>query len=217
MTATTTYPFAKAQKAAEYILQLLRPHCEKIHIAGSVRRMRPDVKDIEIVCIPKKEIKQSGLFPDFTEKITDRNFTEGLASITEIIILGSVEGRYMKIRTNSQLCPGIHLDLFMPQPSDYYRMYAIRTGSAEYAHHVIAAAWKRKGWVGVKDIGLRKINECNCKEDNAGKKTYSFKQEIINAELVPVWRSEAEFFAWLGINYIDPEYREYNKPVNEFL
>lgn len=202
------YHYIFAHKAADYILQLLKPHCERIHLAGSIRRIRPLVKDIEIVCLPKKELKQSDLFGD-AETITDRNFTEALATITDIVIVGNVEGRYMKIRTTSKNCPGICLDLFMPQPHDYYRIYAIRTGSAEYAQAYIAAAWKKKGWVGTPD-GLRKREECI-------EKSSTWHCVATNPTLPPVWDSEAAFFKWLGVEYADPEYRQLHKPINEAL
>jgi len=32
---------------------MLRPACERIEIAGSIRRLKPEVKDIEIVAVPK--------------------------------------------------------------------------------------------------------------------------------------------------------------------
>lgn len=210
------YPFVKAHKAACYIIDLLRPHCTRIHMAGSLRRMRPEVKDIEIVCQPKTEIKHEGLFQEEVH-IIDRNFTEALATITDIVIKGNVEGRYMQIRTNSKMCPGIYLDLFMPQQSDYFRQYAIRTGSAEYVQHVIAAAWKRKGWAGVKDLGLRKISECDCNtiETYRGQKIYTLKTEITSPTIPPAWISEWDFYNWLGLEYIDPEQRELHKPINE--
>lgn len=205
MTTETKYPYSKASKAASYIAELLRPHCTRLHIAGSIRRLRPEVKDIEIVCQPKKELKQSGLFPDYTQSITDRNFTEALAIITDIIILGNVEGRYMQIRTNSKICHGIKLDIFMPQPDDYYRIYAIRTGSVDYARHTIAAAWVKKGWVGtsnglrLKKESIEKVGGWVCEK---------------HPTLPPVWSNEGEFFTWLGLPYTDPEYRNY-KPLNE--
>lgn len=215
MTDTAQYTYGKANKAASYIIQLLQPHCQRIHLAGSLRRMRPQVKDIEIVCIPKKEVKQSGLFSDIKEEITDRNFIEALATITDAIIRGSAEGRYMQIKTNSKLCPDIYLDLFMPQPEDYYRIYAIRTGSAAYAQKVIAAAWKRKGWAGVKELGLRRRDQCDVKTDSQGKETFILKKDLVSITLPPAWKSEGEFFRWLDLAYTDPEYREYEKPLNE--
>lgn len=44
---------AQALAIAEKVKALLAPHCERIEIAGSIRRKKPDVKDIEIVAIPK--------------------------------------------------------------------------------------------------------------------------------------------------------------------
>jgi len=214
MNQQVKYPFAQAAKAADYILQLLKPHCNRIHIAGSIRRLRPDVKDIEIVCEPKKEFLQNGLFQDQGNWHTSKDFTEALMTISDLVLMGNVNGRYMKIRTNSKLCPGITLDLFMPQPDDYYRQYAIRTGSAEYAHNVIAAAWKRRGWAGVKDIGLRQISQCIAKIDGAGKGVYILNPQITNPEKPPVWNSEMELFSWLGLTYTDPEHRELNNHVN---
>jgi DNA polymerase/3'-5' exonuclease PolX len=213
MNAELRYPFHKAIKVANYIISLLQPHCVRIHLAGSLRRMRPDVKDIEIICEPKKEQRQSGLFPDITDEIIDRNFIEALATVTDIVLLGKPEGRYIKIKTSSKLCPGINLDLFMPQPDDYFRMYAIRTGSREYAANVLAHAWKRKGWCGVEGLGLRKVIECETRSDN-GKIVHKLKKDIAHPTLPPVWKSEAELFSWLGIEYKDPELREFTSPVN---
>ena len=35
------------------VLESLSPYCKVIDIAGSVRREKPEVKDIEIICVPK--------------------------------------------------------------------------------------------------------------------------------------------------------------------
>ena len=213
MTTEQTYPFNRAHKAASYILQLLMPHCEVIHVAGSIRRMKAEIKDIEIVCIPKREFIQKGLFTDVGDHLIIKDFTEALVTIQQTIIKGDINGRYMQMITASQLCPGIKLDLFMPAPEDYYRMLAIRTGSADYSRSVIAAGWIKKGWCGVKDLGLRKITQCNYLMIGE-KKHYRLKPGIENPELPPVWKSEGEFFAWLGVEYIDPEHRELHNPIN---
>ena len=97
----------------------------------------------------------------------------------------------------------------MPQPGDYYRIYAIRTGSAEYAHHILASAWLRKGWVGTKN-GLRKKEQCR-------KKGKTWECYVTDPALPPVWRNEFELFRWLGIQCIDPMQREFNQIVNTAL
>jgi len=45
----------KAKKIAEEVVVLLEGACEKIEIAGSIRRRKPEVGDIEILCVPKFE------------------------------------------------------------------------------------------------------------------------------------------------------------------
>jgi DNA polymerase/3'-5' exonuclease PolX len=44
-----------AQRIAEKIKGALAPFCDRIEIAGSIRRQRPEVGDIDIVCQPKGE------------------------------------------------------------------------------------------------------------------------------------------------------------------
>lgn len=204
MVTETTYDYAKALSCAMYIFRLLQPHCERIHVAGSIRRLKQDVKDIEIVCEPKKIDRSTDLFGG-TEKIPSHEFATALHTVTKEVIKGNIKGRYMQIITNSITCPDIKLDLFMPRTEDYYRQYAIRTGSAEYARHMIANAWSRKGWVGING-DLFKKNQCDVRIVS-GKKVYSQKASIKNPEQPPAWKSEAEFFAWLDIPYMEPQHR----------
>jgi DNA polymerase (family 10) len=44
-----------AQKIAETLKGLLEESCERIGIAGSIRRRKPEVGDIELLCIPRFE------------------------------------------------------------------------------------------------------------------------------------------------------------------
>ena len=43
----------KAKAIAEELKELLALACERIEIAGSIRRQKPEVGDIELLCIPK--------------------------------------------------------------------------------------------------------------------------------------------------------------------
>ena len=43
----------KAKAIAEKIKALLESSCERVTVAGSIRRQKPDVGDIELLCIPK--------------------------------------------------------------------------------------------------------------------------------------------------------------------
>lgn len=192
----------EAQNIARIIYDRLFIHSEKINIAGSIRREKPEVKDIEIVCQPKYiEGGQVDLFnPSAASLVISPGFVWELKLLGKVI-KGKPDGRYMQI----ELHQGINLDLFMPDPDDYYRQFAIRTGSADYAHRTIAAGWLKKGWCG-SDIGLRRIEDCDGIVDKLTNKRKWYCR-IPNAELPPVWESEKHFFDWIEVPYVQPRFR----------
>jgi DNA polymerase/3'-5' exonuclease PolX len=86
----------QALEIAEKVKALLAPHCERIEIAGSIRRKKPDVKDIEIVAIPKPF--DTGLFES------------GIATVVNK--WQKVKGELPCKYTQRILPEGIKLDLF---------------------------------------------------------------------------------------------------------
>ena len=195
---------------AECIYRDIEPYCEEgyLHIAGSIRRKKTtDIKDVEIVCIPKKSIcQEKNLFGEVIKETTVIH-PEFIEAIREAgtIVKGKFIGRYMKIEMVREIEGTRHiinLDLFMPQKHDYFRQLAIRTGSAEYSKRFIADKWVALGWRGV-DGELRLQRECNQYED----KSWKLKPHIIEPTLPPVWQSEKEFFKWLGVQWLEPEQR----------
>jgi DNA polymerase/3'-5' exonuclease PolX len=192
----------EAKQLAKVAGLKLQPFTTRINIAGSIRREKPDVKDIEIICLPKYiDGTQTGLFSDVPPvQVISLNFVETVRSLGKVI-KGKPDGRYMQI----ELPQRINLDLFMPDPDDYFRQYAVRTGSADYAHKTIAAGWKRKGWCG-SNMGLRRIVDC---EEECDPLTYKGRWICVNphGEKPPVWKSEQEFFDWIGVPWIMPKLR----------
>lgn len=188
----------QAAAIAVAICERLQPYCEpgRINIAGSIRRKKPEVKDIEIICMPKYQMTTTPtLFGDEPAINICIGFLDEAISLG-LVIKGSPAGRYMQVHLPEE----INLDLFMPQPHDYMRQFAIRTGSAEYSAKTIATAWSRAGWVGTHD-GLRRRDECR---QIAGD---YWQCTALNPTLPPAWESEAAFFEWLGIEWIKPELR----------
>lgn len=120
----------QALKTAEKVKALLTPHCERIEIAGSIRRKKPDVKDIEIVAIPKPF--DVGLFQS------------GIATIVNQ--WQKVKGELPCKYTQRILPEGIKLDLFFAERGNWGLIYAIRTGSADYSHKVLATEWVKRGY-----------------------------------------------------------------------
>jgi len=188
-----------AKALADDIIISLNPYCDKIEIAGSLRRGKEIIGDLEICCIPKNE-ESKDMFGN-VEDVYRNPFFLSIAD-TELgrVIKGMPVGRYMQI----ELPEGINLDLFMPEPHDYYRQLAIRTGSADYSFKVIATAWKKLGWAGTSQ-GLRKMTECIEKKLPDGKSKWEC--HISNPSLPPSWASEKEFFEWIRVPYIKPSER----------
>lgn len=191
----------EAEIIAENIRQRLMPYCEheRCFIAGSVRRKKTEVKDIEIVCQPKITVLKD-MFDWDEGEIIDMNFTKTVEQLG-IIKRGNTEGRMMQIELPYN---GLMLDLFMPEAHDFFRQFVIRTGSADFSWKIIAAAWRRKGWCGTPD-GLRRENECVEKKTPEGKSTWACS--ITNPTLPPEWKSELDFFEWLNLTFIKPENR----------
>lgn len=138
---------AKALPIAQKVKLLLAPYCERIEIAGSIRRSRPQIKDIEIVAIPKPY--EIGLFKD------------GIAAITD-------EWEYMKGKWENKdtkyiqrmLPEGIVLDLFLCDTTNWGLIYCMRTGSADWNRTVLFPALNQHGFTS-KGGYLRKEKDIN--------------------------------------------------------
>ncbi len=129
-----------AQKIANHLVEQLSPHCERIAIAGSIRRKRPRVKDIEIVCIPKPY--ETGLFES------------GIATVVNGWgkVKGELPCKFTQRLITVKGAKGyavIVLDLFLVKPENWGLQLAIRTGSAAYSHKVLATGWKKRGYTSV--------------------------------------------------------------------
>lgn len=195
--------YQDAYKIAEHITVRLAPHCEdeRCLVAGSIRRKKAECGDIEIVCQPKATMTQS-LFPEADYMRQDPMFRETVLELGKPI-KGNPAGRMMQI----ELPQVIMLDLFMPQPDDFFRQFAIRTGSSQYSQNVIAIGWRKLGWVGTPD-GLRKEEQSTPKENYfTGIKKITWTCSVSNPQLPPEWKSEEEFFEWLKVPFIIPEKR----------
>jgi len=127
------WPLAEAQKIASEVLEQLKPHCKRIEIAGSIRRKKPGVGDIEVVAVPLPY--STGLLED------------GLAAVVNKWEKVKGELEYGKTKYTQRILPeGIKLDLFFAEEGNWGSIFAIRTGSAEYSHQILAKGWVRQGF-----------------------------------------------------------------------
>ena len=127
------WKYAEAYAIALNVLEQLRPHCYRVEIAGSIRRKKADVGDIEIVAIPKPY--STGLFES------------GIATVVNNWEKIKGELEYGKTKYTQRILPeGIKLDLFFAEDGNWGQILAIRTGSADYSHSVLAKGWMRQGF-----------------------------------------------------------------------
>ena len=144
----------------------LAPHCDAIEIAGSIRRQVTEVSDIEIVCIPKPY--SVGLWAD------------GIAAVLDKWV--KIRG-YLPCKAVQRMLPeGIMLDLYTARPENWGLILAIRTGSAEYSHQVLARGWVRRGYKSVNGM------------------------LTLNGREIPVF-TEQRLFDLIGLPYVRPERR----------
>ncbi len=115
-------PFEKALEIAKSMMEDLQPYCERIQIAGSLRRRRPEVGDIEMVAIPKL-VQGVDLFGG---PGSEQNLLEDYLHTFDILRGGD---HYKKIRLAS-----IEVDLFITTPEQWGVIFLLRTGSAEFSH-----------------------------------------------------------------------------------
>jgi DNA polymerase/3'-5' exonuclease PolX len=120
---------AQAQKIAEETVALLAPHCDRIAIAGSVRRLKQEPGDIEIVAIPRPY--GVGLLESGVATVLDR----------WECIKGNLPCKY----TQRKLPCGEVLDFFTAVPENWGIIFCIRTGPWEFSKRMVGTWLPRHG------------------------------------------------------------------------
>lgn len=139
-------PLTPMRRLADRIVGELAPYCERIEVAGSIRRGLPNVGDIDLVALPLPGMRQSLIdrFLANTRKISagQRNISAALANGVEVQLF---------LAHGEQ--PG---DLFSNplQPSNWASLLICRTGSREHNIKLVHAA-ARKGLRWNPQEGLR--------------------------------------------------------------
>ena len=101
-----------AEKLAQEIVEHIRPYCERVEVAGSIRRKKSEVRDIDLVLIPKPL-----LWPRIIATLQRTMNAEVLKrgeSIAQLTI------------------KGVNVDLYSATPETWGALLLIRTGSAEH-------------------------------------------------------------------------------------
>lgn len=149
--------YQEAKEIADKYLQLLSPYCERIAIAGSLRREKPIVKDIELVVIPLKVDDPHAFFYD--QKVVHPKFVAIVNSLQKV--KGEPRGKY----TQRILPEGIKLDLFICEPGNWAPIYLIRTGDWEFSKKFMGTILPKNGYKQINGWVHKNGNPITIKEE----------------------------------------------------
>lgn len=152
---------ANAVKIATGLVDQLNRYCDWIGIAGSVRRGTPEVKDIEIVAVPRWEDRTlEGLLFDFPNTVNllyeycqdippHHTNIEWIKPGTSVIEPWPIkpDGKYWRgligVANGAGPVTRIKLDLFIARRENLGVIYTIRTGSADFSRELVTYARDR--------------------------------------------------------------------------
>ena len=155
------------------------PEVDRAEVAGSVRRMKETIGDIDILAVSKKP-----------EKVMER--------FISLPIVAHVYG-HGPTKTNVRLKNGLDADLRVVPEESWGAALNYFTGSKEHNVALREIAIK-KGWK-LNEYGLYKVQSSKFKVQND-------KSKLKNREIQIAGRTEEELYQKLGMRYIEPEMRE---------
>jgi DNA polymerase/3'-5' exonuclease PolX len=117
--------YLEAKSIADELISVMKSFCDKIEIAGSVRRKKENVKDIEIslVSLDKNKLfNKLGLF----------------------LLKDNKKFKYIKNGDKYKQFEykNIKIDMFIGNENNWGLLFLIRTGSAEFSTKILSR-WKR--------------------------------------------------------------------------
>jgi DNA polymerase/3'-5' exonuclease PolX len=186
-----------ALKTAETLLAYLQPACSRIEIKGSIARLKPEPKDIELLAIPVPGQVAAGrpefgkpipkVYPSLLDKLLD-----------ELEQLGAIyfkkDGpRYKQFR---MMDVGIDVDLFLVLPPSQWGVQAvIRTGPAEFGHWMVTRKCK----------GGALPDNYIVQDGVVGERIRTAKGDARQGEIsMP---EEIDFLSFCGLGWIEPKDR----------
>ena len=111
----------RAQKVADAVVKSLSPYCQRIEIAGSIRRKKPWVNDVDLVLIPNDPWSLHG----------------------ELMKLGQLKMSGKKIMR--VMVGSTQVDIYIADDATWATLLLIRTGSKENNIRLCSRA-KELGW-----------------------------------------------------------------------
>jgi DNA polymerase/3'-5' exonuclease PolX len=181
------WPAAIARNVADQLVAELAPRCERIGIAGLLRRGKADLGDIEIlfaprigqVRVPRELFSLRGSLAD---ELLEQWLARGVITKRFNINGSAAWGTLNKLAVH--VGSGIHLDLFATTAERWFVSLVVRTGSKEMNTTLASSAL----WRGMQ------LHVCGVLENTKN-----------GEQIIP--QSEREVFEQFGVPYREPAER----------
>lgn len=184
----------EALQVARDIHDRLKPFCEKCVVAGSLRRLRPEVGDIEFLFIPKMAPDPSTFFGalmgekpemiDMAETVINRLEKDGFLKKRANVNGSFAWGPKNKLAVH--VASGIPVDFFATTAENWFVALVVRTGGKRTNLALTMGANKRGLTLHAYGDGFTRLRDgahFSCK-------------------------SESEVFALAGVPFVDPQFRK---------
>ncbi|NIV32842.1 MAG: hypothetical protein GWN58_26370 [Anaerolineae bacterium] len=221
-----------ARKLATALVEQLEPACQRIEIAGSIRRQKPNPNDIELVAVPSYDpgLRMQSMWDSQVESSVPTNLLDERCN--DLLRAGTLEKRPDR---RSRHCWGTGIkravfyqgqdyapvDLFQViEPRQWGVIFAIRTGPGDFNRLLVT----NRRWGGAcpldrKVAGGRVWSIDPGREDLARMAASRFaklaERGEIDASLLPT-PTEQDFFRQLGVPCWPPEQRTIHQ-LREYL
>jgi DNA polymerase/3'-5' exonuclease PolX len=125
---------------ANEVLGWLRPGCERVEVAGSIRRGKAEVKDVELVLIPAMAERQVTLFDwglvSLLDGCLEAVLGMGLLRFDEV-----VKRNGPKYKRLIHVTSGAVVELFAAKEDNWGLVLALRTGPREFNRLLVTQRW----------------------------------------------------------------------------
>ncbi len=165
------FPRFDALDVANELCDRLTPHCERLAVAGSLRRGKAEVGDIEILLIPRMAQMPDGLFDVKAFNLADSELVQ-LVGMGVLRPRPNVNGHVSwgeKNKLAVHVPSGIPVDIFSTTADNWYVALVVRTGSKETCLRLTTGAHKLNRELiaygpGVRDRGTGEVIKATSEE-----------------------------------------------------
>lgn len=201
---------------AQELERVLAPACDRIEIAGSIRRGKPDPKDVELLVIPRLvEISATDLFGNL-ERLGQHSVLD--TALAELYFDGAYAldrdlprngPKYKRLRHQAS---GTCIDLFITTPEGWGVQFVIRTGPADFSKALVTRARELRWHVTGGRLHKHAIESAAARNGNVVDVPC---QKGDACPLVVATPDEESFLVALGLRYIEPAERDMGRYHSE--